>query len=84
MGTADTTTKLRQMLRLSKVEPALTMERIAELRSYPSGEAVRKFIARNRDHFAFMKRGRRVLVTLTDFDRGCERIEAERKTRKTA
>lgn len=64
----DPAQKLRQLLNVGsrQLEP---MERLAELRAFPSAEAARKFIHRHR--VPFLKRGRRVLVDLRDFDRAC-------------
>jgi len=74
-------TRLRAVLGLRRDDPALTMERLAELRGFPSGSAARQFVMRHRAYIGFLKRGRRVLVTLADFDQGCARLEAERRKR---
>jgi hypothetical protein len=75
----DTTTRLRQILGLTRDEPAFTTDKLAELRGFTSAEAARKFLSRHRDVIAFQHRGRRLIVTLRDFDRGCERIKAARR-----
>lgn len=74
----ETKARLRQLLNLTRDEPALPMEQLAELRGFPSGSAARQFVMRHKAYIAYLKRGRRVLVTLRDFDRGCARIEADR------
>lgn len=80
----NTATRLRQILGVQHDEPALTMEKLAELRGFPSGSAARQFVMRHRNQMRFIKRGRRVLVTLLDFDKGCAAIEAARLTKKSA
>lgn len=76
-----TTDRLRKILGLTRDEPALTMENLAKLRGFPSGSAARQFVMRHRNYIRFIKRGRRVLVTLLDFDRGCEQLEADHRKR---
>lgn len=73
--------RLRQFLNVQRDEPALPMEKLAELRGFPSGSAARQFVMRHRAFISFRKRGRRVVVTLLDFDRGCEQLEAARQKR---
>jgi hypothetical protein len=80
----DTGARLRKLLGLTRDEPTITMEQLAELRSFPSGEAARKFLMRHQAYIATKKRGRRTVVTLRDFDHGCARMEAERRGTKTA
>lgn len=75
-------TRLRQILGVSRDEPALPMEQLAALRGFPSGSAARQFVMRHRAYIAFLKRGRRVLVTLRDFDRGCAQLEAARSRKR--
>lgn len=74
-------TRLLKVLGVSRDEPALRMERLAELRDFPSGSAARQFIMRHRAYFAFRKVGRRVVITVRDFDRGCAKLEAARQKR---
>lgn len=78
---SDTATRLRQILGVRRDEPALTMEKLAEVRGFPSGSAARQFVMRHQAYIAFRKVGRRVVVTLTDFDRGCAQMEAARQKR---
>lgn len=74
-----TSTRLRQVLGLTRDEPALRMEQLAGARGFPSGTAARQFVMRHRAYIAFRKVGRRVLVTLTDFDNGCAALETARQ-----
>ncbi len=74
-------TRLRHILGVSRDEPAIRMERLAELKGFPSGSAARQFLMRHRAYFAFRKVGRRVVITVSDFDRGCEQLEAARQKR---
>jgi hypothetical protein len=74
----DSGARLRKLLGLTRDEPTITMEQLAELRSFPSGEAARKFLMRHKAYIATQKRGRRVVVTLRDFDQGCARLETDR------
>jgi hypothetical protein len=83
MAPQDSAARLRRLLNVRRDEPTVTMEQLAELRSFPSGSAARQFIQRHRNYIAFTKRGRRVVVTLADFDQGCARLE-EARSRKTA
>jgi len=80
----DSGARLRKLLNLTRDEPAITMEKLAELRGFPSGSAARQFLMRHKAYIAFSKRGRRVLVTVRDFDLGCARLEAHRAGRRTA
>lgn len=80
----DTAARLRQLLNVKRDEPAIPMEQLAALRGFPSGSAARQFVMRHRQYIAFGKRGRRVLVTLVDFDRGCAAIERARHMKRSA
>ena len=80
----DSGARLRKLLGLTRDEPTITMEQLAALRSFPSGSAARQFLMRHQTYIAFQKRGRRVVVTLRDFDQGCARLEADRRGRRTA
>ncbi len=80
----DSGARLRKLLNLTRDEPTITMEKLAELRSFPSGAAARQFLMRHQTYFAFQKRGRRVVITVRDFDQGCARLEAARGVRKRA
>lgn len=74
-------TRLLKVLGVRRDEPELRMEQLAAMRGFPSGSAARQFLVRHRRYIAFRKIGRRVVVTLRDFDQGCARIEAARQKR---
>lgn len=70
-GDVDVTTRLRQVLGVSRRE-LLTMEQVAADYHFPSAEAARKFI--HRHDVPCSKRGRRVLVDRRDFDAAMRRM----------
>lgn len=75
----DTPARLRQLLGLTRDEPAIRMDKLAEARGFPTAEAARKYVTRHREQIASRKVAGHLVVTLREFDLGCDRIEAARR-----